>query len=506
MGRSCRHDPVPYYADLDTRLLSFGGEYLRIRDFCEAFAIFGAPGSGKTSTSAFYILCACLLAGMGGLFLCAKADAVDEIRRAAIATGRLHDLVFIDASDKSERINILDYASRHLGGEGFEQNLIDLMGRMVEATRQANSTGGSDTENRYFTDGALKLFSHVFPLLLAAYGTLRMRDVNQLIASAPQSLAEARSEAWKSSFCYQTLARIAVLARKAAATGKPDMRLERVILEHGDFLVDEFCQLDSRPRSGIISTATNMIYPFLTGKLADLFCTTTTITPQAARMGKIIVMDLPAAVYGAGGIVAQTLFKYLFGLAMQSEKVDKNTRCVFIMVDEAQAFMNSYSADLLATARSSRICVTYVTQDLPTYYAKLGANSRDVAESILSKFGTRFFHANSSRETNQAASDLIGRVQKFHLSETRSRGNAVGAGDNQHDRSGGFHGSQGANVSTGQSTSGYLDYEIPPDFFATRLRTGSKANRYKADAIVVRTARTWKGSRRHWILAEFSQR
>lgn len=500
-------DSVPYHASLQTPLLRFGREYWRIRDACEATAIFGSPGSAKTTSSGATVLRAFLAAGMGGMFCCAKVDAVDDMRRAAAATGRTQDLVFIDATGNSERFNILEYASRHLGGEGFEQNLVELMGRMVEATRQANATGGgSDGENRYFTDGALKMLSHAFPLLLATYGTLRMSDVYRFIQSAPQSVAEAVSEEWKSSFCYQTHIALAVLARQAVVEGKPNAPyLSRVIQEHGDFFLDEAAKLDNRPRSSIISTLTNMLYPFLSGKLHDLFCTDTTITPLAARDGKIIVLNLPTLVYGASGVVAQVLFKYLFRLAMQSKRVDETTRPVFCFADEAQWFLNSADADLLATARSAKICITYITQDLPTYYAKLGSGARDVAESILSKFGTRIFHANTSTQTNEAAATLIGKVEKFHVTETRSRGNTSGAGGNRHDQSGQFSGNHGASVNIGQSTSGYMDWEIPPDYFATKLRTGGKANGYKADAIVIRTARVWKESGRHWTQAEFRQ-
>ena len=149
--------------------------------------------------------------------------------------------------------------------------------------------------------------------------------------------------------------------------------------------------------------------------------------------------------------------------------------------------------------------VLYATQDLPTYYAKLGKDARDVAESIQSKFGTRIFHASTSRETNMAASELIGKVEKFHTTDTRGTSTTSGAGGNRHDQSGGFHGNHGASQNSGQSTSGYLDYEIPPDYFATQLRTGGPRNKGKVDAIVIRTGRNWKSTGRHWLKAEFTQ-
>lgn len=497
--------PVPYHAALDTPLLSFGGEKWSIRDAAEGTAIWGAPGSGKSSGSGQAIAKSFLAAGMGGLVLCAKNDEASTWRRYAEAAGRADDVVVIDASG-AERFNILDYASKTLGGRGFEQNLVDLMARMVEATRVADSKGGSDGDNRFFVDSALKWLSHAFPLLLLVYGTLRMRDLDRFITSAPRSIAELNSAEWATgSFCSQTHLRAATLAKAAMDAGDRTSYAEQVVNEHGEFFLGEVVTLNERTRTSIEATLTNLTYPFLSGKIAELFCTTTSVTPEHARQGKIIIMDLPVLKYGAAGAVGQTIFKYLFGVAVQNTVVEETTRPVFIFADEAQFFLNSADAELLSTARSSKTCIVYITQDLPTYYARLGSNARDTAESILSKFGTRIFHANTSRETNAAAADMIGKIQKFHVTQTRSKGQTAGGGGNHHDAGGGYHGQDGVNISYGESTSGYLDHEIPPDFFATKLRTGSKGHKFKVDGIVIRNARTWKRTNRHWLQAEFSQ-
>ena len=87
-NRRPKRHPVPYHARLDTPPLAFDREYWRIHDACEDVAIFGAPGSGKTSASAAAMLRAYLASGMGDIYLCAKPDAVDEIKRAGEATGQ----------------------------------------------------------------------------------------------------------------------------------------------------------------------------------------------------------------------------------------------------------------------------------------------------------------------------------------------------------------------------------------------------------------------------------
>lgn len=514
--------PSPFHSALSTPLLSFGGETWTIDDATQATAIWGAPGSGKTSGSGRMIARAFLSAGMGGLVLCAKTDEAETWKRYAKEAGREADLIVVDDT-AAHRFNILDFAAKHLAGRGFEHNLVELVNRMGEAASVADTKGQGSGENRYFIDNALKWVGHAFPLLMLAYETLRMRDLNSFISSAPQSPAEAADISTKSadalSFCLKThiLAGERALAyrREADAAGphtpeSAELRARadhamRLIDEHGDFFLDEFPRLDNRPRSGVESTLTNLIYPFLSGKLADLFCTTTTVTPSMCRDGKIIIMDIPTLRYGAAGAVSQTLFKYLFGLQAQSSPTLESTRPIFLYADEAQFFINSADADLLSTARSSKTCVVFITQDLPTYYAKLGANARDVADSMLSKFGTRIFHANTSRETNQAAAEIIGKVRKYHVTRSISRGSSTGGGGNLHDGGGGFHAQGGDSTNRTESTSVTMEYELAPDFFATKLRAGGSRNDFKVDGVVVRNARTWKATKRHWLKAEFNQ-
>src|ERR1017187_3755403 len=61
--------------------------------------------------------------------------------------------------------------------------------------------------------------------------------------------------------------------------------------------------------------------------------------------------------------------------------------------------------------RGSKCCVTYLTQSLPTYYAKMGGdNPRDAAHALVGKFMTHVYHSNACPETNEFASRMIGKV------------------------------------------------------------------------------------------------
>ncbi|TWB15542.1 TraM-binding TraD/TraG-like protein [Nitrospirillum amazonense] len=511
--------PVPYHADLDTPLLEFGkGEAWTIRAAAESVAVFGAPGSGKSSGAGRAFASAFLSAGMGGLVLCAKVEEAEVWRRYAAACGRQADLVVIDETAR-HRFNILDYAAATIGRPGFERNLVSLMERMAEAARVADDKGGgSDKEGRYYYDTASRWLGSAFPLLLLAYGSASMKQLYDMVSSAPTSMDEVRKELANitsgkqqgiSSFCLQTVYLAGEgLKAKAAKLRVPPTSLP----EAGDFDIhaevwtDEIPSADKRERSIVSSILRNLTGAFSTGKLRELFCTDTTVTPEDARAGKVIVIDLPALRFGPTGIVAQTVFKYLFGIAMQSKPVTANTRPVFIWADEAQFFISSADDDLLSTARSSKICLVYLTQDLPTYYARIGKDTHDKAEAVLSKFGTRIFLANTSRETNLAASEIIGKEFQEEMVFTTSDSRDKRGGSSRHDDQAGFDGGRSRTQGESQTRQQRYEFAVPPDVFAWRLRTGGPRNKFKVDAIVIRNGATWKSTGRHWLQAEFSQR
>lgn len=496
--RPKRH-PVPYQHDLNTKLLRLGKkDYFTLRMAVENVLISGGVGSGKTSGSAAAYFEALLNAGCGGLVLCAKPDEAARVLKALKKAGRQKDALVVDASGK-ERFNFMDYAAATLAADGFEHNLTELLKETatVSDVASANSGGG---ENSFFRDGALKWFSHAAPLLLAAYNNLRLKDVYELVVSAPKNAEEAVSPDWQNrSFCYRTL----ITAHQQAEQG--NARAVRAMEEHADFWTEEYAHLADRTRSAIEATLTNLIYPFLSGKLAELFCTHTTVVPEMARHGKIIILDLPVLTYGPMGATAQSIFKYLFGLAMQREVVIDKTRLVFLWADECQFFLSPSDAELLSTCRSQRICCTYITQDTPTFYAMLGHKKRDIADSIIGKFGTRIFHSNTSKQTNEEASQLIGKTTRFNSSATTSRGLNSGGSVNQNGWRNGAGAGDGRNQSQTQSISSYEDYVFPPEFFAKGLRTGGPKNKKKVEAIVVRSGANFKATGAHWLKAEFRQ-
>lgn len=510
--------PVPYFADLETPLLEFGNERWSTRAASEATAIFGSPGSGKSSGPAKALARAYLSAGMGGLILCAKIGEADVWRGYAAECGRQDDLIVIDESAR-ERFNILNYAAATIGRPGFERNLVSLMEKLAEAARVADDkSGGGDKEGRFYYDTASRWLSSAFPLLLLAYGSVSMKQLYEMVSSAPGSVADVKKEIDNitsgsqqgiSSFCLRTiyLAGEGLKAKAAQRGVTPESLPEAQDFDlYAEVWTDEIPGSDVRERSIVSSILRNLTGAFATGKLRELFCTDTTVVPEMAREGKIIIIDLPALRYGPTGIVAQTVFKYLYGLSMQNEAITATTRFCFLAVDECQFFLSSSDDDLLSTARSSKLCILYVTQDLPTYFARVGKDSRDKAESILSKFGTLMFLASTSRETCLAAAEIIGKEYQEEIVFTTSDAREQRSGASRHDEHGGFDGGDGKTRSESHARQYRYEFSVPPDVFAWRLRTGGPRNDYKVDAIIIRNGAQWKSTGRHWLQAEFTQR
>lgn len=491
-----RH-PIPYKSKLDTRLLKFsGGDFFTIRDAVTGVQIFGGTGSGKTSGSGRALAHAYLKAGFGGIVLCAKPAEADLWRKLAKECGRSRDLVFFDDSG-ALRFNFLDYAQHTIAAGGRDMNLVQLLATITEATR-SQSGGGGGTEESFFRDAANQLVANAIPLLRVAYGTIRLKDLYAFINSAPRSRDEGRNLEWlNSSFCGKTLLR----AHRRGKEG--DFEAARVSEQHKTYWLEEIASLGDKTRGNIITTLTSSIYPFLSGQLHDLFCTDTNIVPEYARQGIIIVLDLPARSHGIAGVVAQQIFKLIFQLSMESENVTDKTRPVMLWADECQFFMNSHDTDHLSVCRQQRVANVFITQDMPTYEAKIG--DKNEADSLLNKFGTRIFHASTDYNTCKYASDIIGKIKHHSLSQSQSRGASSSGGDSLGETAGSGTGNYGVTLTSQTSKSSYLEYDIQPDYFAKELRTGGTRYKRKVDGIIIKNGATFKSSKQNRIKAEFSQ-
>jgi len=539
-------------------MVSLGnGDALRVRDFYEGTFIYGGTGSGKSSGPGRAARQAALRLGWGGLVLCAKPDEADCWAQDIHEAGR--SAHFIRIGPGSEwRINFLDYECHRPDGAGRETfNLVALMEVMMEASAQAIGPVATGDGNPFFPLARRELSANAVEPLVAANGRLRLDELMRMVTSAPTSPEEACNEAWRErSYCYDVLWR-----SYAEPVGRP--LGENELRAAADYWFGTFARLDGKTRSNIVATLTSAISPFLRGVLHDSFCRNTTLIPEMTHEGAIIVWDFPVKTWGAASIVASHMMKYLWQKAAERRAVCATTRPVFLFADECQFFTSEYDAEFQSTARSARAATIYITQNLPTLYARLrGRDPRHTADSLMGNFQTKIFCGNTDPTTNNYAADLIGKsIQRRNsrnwgqnnsaqenqgyssnwgtqrgtnkgTSWGSNSGSSFGSTSGQNGQSssnisfssgsskGGSKGtsssvSSGGGESWGESQSqGYsdgagwseqMDYTVQPATFAYGLRKGGQADGFLVDAVVVQGGRNFKATGSHWLVCTFKQ-
>lgn len=483
--------PVPVSAkdwpDNDEALLELSGDegkthlpenYWCLNDAFQGVQVLGGTGSGKSSGSGRALAMAFLEANFGGLILTAKTDEAGAWRQYARDAKRETDLLVVDESAEY-RFNFLKYELQRPGaGAGHTENLVNLFSSVLEASERKHGQGGGGSD-AYWQRTQKQLLRNAIDLAVLAADDLDLPSLYQIVTSAPRTMAEAEEAKWQeASACYGL---IQVAESKAKQKGREsDYELTR------DYWLREFPGLAIETRSVIVSTFTSMADCFLRGLLRRLFCTDVNFTPEDTFDGKVIVLNLPVKEYNELGQFAQVLFKFIWQRAVErrilpgisSKQAEATIRPVFLYADESQFFVSQYDALFQSTARSSRACTVYLTQNLPSYFAAFGgSNSRSEAEAFLGNLQTKVFHANGDPTTNNWAADSIGRTRQMQyyggMSESAARGFGQTGGNNQ---------------SAGGSQT--VEYLVQPQEF-TMLRTGGEECNRMVDAILFQGGRRW---------------
>lgn len=484
-------DALFLLGDPKTGLNSWG-----LRDAFEGVQVFGGTGSGKTSGSGKTLAKAFLQANLGGLILTAKRDEAEMWQQYAIKLGREKDVVIFphtrDGQKVPLRFNFLRYAyKRDTGRAGATENLVNLFCSVIEVAERKSQGGGADG---YWQRAMKQLLRNAIDLCILATGTVELEILHEIVYTAPSSLEAADVKDPTERLNSVCLALIDAVADKTNLTPLQlhDFKLTR------DFWEKEFPGLAVETRSGVVSTFTTMADCFLRGQLYDLFCTDLNIFPEECwEDAKIIILDLPVKEFYELGQYAQVIFKYLWqrsveqrvGIGLGSADAQRLVRPVFLWADEAQFFANSYDAQFQSTARSSRACTVYLTQNLPSYHAVFGgANSKAEADMFLGNLVTKIFHANGDSTTNQWAADTIGKQRQFFFQ----------AGNNNS-----VINPKAAGTTAGMSEN--ISYAVEPQEF-TKLRRGGGAD-LRVDGIIFQGGRTWQlnGATSNFMVHSFDQ-
>lgn len=462
--------------NLDAPLYHFNGEHaFTTRQACEGVQILGGIGSGKTSGSGAALARAYLRAGFGGLVLCAKKDELETWQRYARETGREDSLLIFDNSGEWV-FPFLQYEIEREGeGAGYTENIVRLFMTVHEAISRRTGGGGDP----YWTSAMQQLIRNAVDLALIATGSVSVPVLYDIVRTAPQSMEERFSEQWQDeSYCCQLLLQ--------GNSQNLDKWAQYDFDACAAFWMREFPAISPKTRSGIISMFTVTADCFMRRPFRQLFSEPPEnperiAYPELTQEGVIIVMNLPVKEYGDAGRAVQVVYKYMWQQAIERRNVRENPRPVFLWVDEAQNFATEYDMQFQATARSSRACTVYLTQNLPNYFAELG--NKDRVHSLVGNLQTKIWHANSDPETNTHAAEVIGRSWQTRRGESQNFG--------------------GQALNFGQSSNESFDYDVPPQVF-TRLPKGGPDNANVVGGVVFQNGRSWGGDNTY-LFATFNQ-
>lgn len=399
-----------------------------LKDACAGTVILGATGSGKTSGSGRAMAHAMLRAGFGGLVLCAKPEERALWERYCAETGRMRSLIVFDGSGQ-RRFNFLEYEIARSSAHGALDvlNVVALFTRIAEAARREQPAKGDS--NPFWTDSVKALLTYAIYALWSAHGQVTIADILKMAQTAPRSANQLNDLEWlANSFCFRTVLQ---MEKKPAHALKPRDREATT-----EYWKTAFANEDARTTGNILATLRSMINPFLTGTMAELFCTDTNIVPEMTHQGAILVMDLPALVWHEAGTLAQSIVKYLWQRAASARGADPEARPIFLWADECQHFVSDYDPLFQSTARSARACTVYLTQNLPGLYHHLKTDRPEHAvRALLGNFATKIFHANTDEDTNRWAAEMIGKEvllrRNFNFSHTEGTSSGESWSENQ---------------------------------------------------------------------------
>ena len=461
---------------LDTPLIYFAHrDAWTIRDATEGTQVFGAIGSGKTSGSGKTIATRFLQHGFGGLVLTAKKDERELWEKYCADCGRSGDLVIFSV-DGAHRFNFMDFElNREGSGAGLTENLVHMFTTVAEIGSQSGKHS-----DPYWQTALKQLLRNAIDLISMAKDNLSVMDIYMVITSAASSEYDLSSDEWKkSSTCYQLLE----LAEQRVAGTKRENDFQLCL----NFWLSEYPKLADKTRSIITSSFTGLADGFLRGTFRELFCTTTNISPEDCwkSNNKIILLDLPIKEFNELGQYAQVLFKLIWQKAVERRKIADYPMPVFLWADEAQFFLNSYDPKFQSTARASRACTVYLTQNYVGYQSAMGGDSKkSEVDAFLGNLQTKIFHANGEHHTNTWAADTIAKSRQFRPGLTPDK-----------DKN-----SHGHNISMNEHT----DYTILPVEF-TSLKKGGPENNLQVQAIIFQGGRIWNATGKNYLRTTFKQ-
>lgn len=396
--------------DLKRRLVSFSPlDALTLGASFEGTAVFGSPGSGKTSGFSKNLAYALLgTPMMGGLVLCAKPEEPKQWMEYAKACGREKDVLLFNASS-GHAFDPLFYEWNRPGrGAGDTETIIDLFSTLLSVGK---TNAGVSTE-RFWELSAQQLMRNVLVILSLSGEPVSIANMHRVIQSLPMRPGEFEEPGWQAeSYCAQLIQ--SIREREDSLTPQQWSDLDVAT----QYAFKRWPNLDERPRSSIEMTWAGMADKFLFQPLNRLFSSgKCTFVPEVTtHQGKIVIVDFPMLEYGQEtGRLINILMKLAFQRAWLRRDLRQSANPVFLYQDEFQYFVSRADNAFQQTCRSARVAVVCITQNILNLSEELGETQPgSKTKAFLGNLMLKVFHQQNDPDTNQYAADLIGRQYRY---------------------------------------------------------------------------------------------
>ncbi|OWK39467.1 type IV secretory system conjugative DNA transfer family protein [Fimbriiglobus ruber] len=450
---------------------------------CSNIFISGMIGSGKTTG-----ICSNLALGLychpsrpGALILCQKPDEGARHIAYARQTGRLSDVIHVTPGGRW-RMNLLDSELNAKGG-GVESAKA-LLGVIMEAANRNRQRTSSDS---YWPESSERQMGYAMSILQMASLVVGFQEVLEFCQSCPNSPEQLKDPKWRGS----SFAAKCVLA---ASINHADDRNFKMAWE---WFSTEWPELSEKTRSIIQSVTLNTLDKLLSNRFADLITGDTTFTAEEAlREGKLVIFDVPGAVFGPPAQWAAVAVKLLFQRAAMRRSLKGECRPFIFYTDEAANFcVPELDAMFLSQSRQFKCICVNVIQNIPLAVTALGSSeaARHQVQAWISNHATVIGCANSDPETNKLLSSFAGEVKEVTF------GGSNGSSQ-PYDIVGDFLGQQQGNVTASWSQA--FRPALPSELFLGL----AKGHRGIVEAYVFQSGRSFASNGKTWIKASFRQR
>lgn len=473
-------------------------------DSIEGSLILGSTGSGKSSGPGKHVAKSMLKAGFGMCVLCGKPDERYRWEAYAKEAGRENDLILFNKAS-GLKFDFLQYEMERSGeGAGEIINIVNALMNLNEQNK-IHQSGGEGRDEAFWNNAVRRLISRTAMYLTLAGETVSVSNMRRVVAECfrgkeselhdhivsksqndqldQQERQQAKNdlELWtKTSFFLSLYERISQKDFNHEEQAEADMVLA--------YFKREFPRISERTQSIIVESFNGIIEPwFNRGILKTQFSgglSPELLPENVAFNRKIVIIDFPIKEFGLAGIYAATIYKTSFQAAMERRNIreENDPMPVGLWIDEYQSFCSPLTDSLFqVTARSAWVATVAITQNINNLYFVMGSNEAQArAKSLLGNLNLKFFCSNSDYETNQWASQMIGKHlmdmdsvrynEKMELTKTKSQ---------------------------------QMQDRITPDHFTT-LKTGRKSNNHIVQTIVFKAGKLW-GDGENYALVEFSQ-